>query len=116
MVEAFTPELVMKATIQVASEPFGLSVSADGAQLAVDYQSPSAAKIDLVSLGTLKVTTSVSLPNGASAPSFVSSMANGDFAVVLGGAGFFQLGLVSPTSGNPVWQTYQGSADSAAAG
>jgi hypothetical protein len=116
VVEAYTPELVMKATVQVASEPFSLSVSADGTKLAVAYQAPSAARIDLVSLVTLKVTTSVSLPNGASAPSFVSSMANGDFAVVLGGAGFFQLGLVHPTGGNPMWQTYQGNADSAAAG
>jgi hypothetical protein len=117
-VEVFKSDLSHLETIEVASEPFQLSLGGrDGTTLAVAYQDKSVGRIDLVSTRTRAVLSSVPLPAGHFTKTFLSSLSNGDFAIALGLASQqFRLDLIPASGGSAAWRTYSGDLLSGIAG
>jgi hypothetical protein len=117
-IEVYSSTLVHKSTISVAPGPVALSVSPKEGALAVSYQGAASARIDLISLSTLSVVGSVSVPDSAGSVAHLSTLANGKFAAVANGGGTvgFSVGVFSSSKGNASWETYSGSADSSLAG
>lgn len=117
-IDVFGPDATLTSTIGVGERPSQLAIGDPdrNSTLAILYQNGREA-VDLVATAAGRVTRSDPLPSSGTTTRLLSTLANGDFAVVVGsGGGSYTLGIVPASGRDPTWQTYAGDPASGAAG